>query len=182
MSTQYYYMDGSDVCGPCDAATLLALQQEEKLTSDSLICPEGADEWRPISRHARLCLSKPEPTPAPITLPTPKPTEPIEAAVATQPAHKQAAPKLPLSAKLAARLAPAKVETPGIAVVIHIVTGVHLIAGILFSALQLLLGEIGFFTMLLSMGGTIVTVILLVSLSSLLTWVYNIMLDTKRRP
>lgn len=59
----WYYTDGENAVGPLPFSSLLALQQAGVLTDESLITPEGSEDWKPLGDHLAAASPAPALTP-----------------------------------------------------------------------------------------------------------------------
>ncbi len=154
---QYYYLERGEVVGPLSAVYIRGLLRTGKLTSETEVCVDGSQDWQPLYQYEELCVS-----PSQI-----KPT--LEKQDVTQSNFE--------SAELTSASRQHSMPEPGIASVIRVLAFIVAAGGIVgcFAA-----GTEGSTSLaILSLFAAGAWAVFVYSWSAALTWIYNIMLNTR---
>ncbi len=185
--TRYYYIIDNKQLGPNTAEDMSAAIRSGLLTGTSIIIPEGGKQWKPLNLYPELAALLPPGSKrhtnrrvnaVPPTKPTP-PADPL--AKPTLPAQALGTPKTPATPQTTAAPSLTVAASPAITVILRIIAATNLFLGVIaavlyFSESYPMSGLIGVCVLV----GSLLTSIFLYAFSELLTWVYNIMLNTSK--
>lgn len=185
--TRYYYIIDNKQLGPNTAEDMSAAIRSGLLTGSSIIIPEGGKQWKPLSLYPDLAALLPPGSKrhtnrrvnaVPPTKPTP-PADPM--AKPTLPAQALGMPKPPATPQATAVPVLAVAASPAIAKILQIIAAINLFLGTIaatlcFSGDYPMSGLIGFAALI----SALLASVFLYAFSQLLTWVYNIMLNTSK--
>lgn len=163
--THYFYIIESQQVGPKTANDLIASIQSGELKSSTLICQAGGKQWKPLSQHPELAAH----------LPSGSRRSGSRIRVNAVPQAKPSPTPVPDTV-----LSSSPMEIPVIAKVLQIIAALNLFLGFIVAILYFseafpMSGVIGLSVLL----GSLILSVFIYSFSMLMTWVYNIMLNTR---
>lgn len=184
---RYYYILDNKQMGPNTAEDMSEAIRAGVFTAASLVCLEGGSQWIPLSRYAELSAYLPEEAKRPRrvkvnAVPPTRPTPPADPlAKPALSAQALGTPKTPATPQTTAAPSLTVAASPAITVILRIIAATNLFLGVIaavlyFSESYPMSGLIGVCVLV----GSLLTSIFLYAFSELLTWVYNIMLNTSK--
>ena len=184
---RYYYILDNKQMGPNTAEDMSEAIRAGVFTAAPLVCLEGGSQWIQLSRCAELSAYLPEEAKRPRrvkvnAVPPTRPTPPADPlAKPALSAQALGTPKTPATPQTTVAPSLTVAASPAITVILRIIAATNLFLGVIaavlyFSESYPMSGLIGVCVLV----GSLLTSIFLYAFSELLTWVYNIMLNTSK--